>query len=156
MGSAHTRSTTSHHTTTTHTETSITTTTTLLHTMQNPVLTLQQIWNQLHLPCVHSSEPSILKDMYGRPQIPTGFIGSISHKACTGVALVTTSTKNKDPSNVLPPPSTALVSSIGVDIERTFSRRSSIAKKVLTANEMKQLGKLQNVTKEEEVLLRFR
>jgi 4'-phosphopantetheinyl transferase EntD len=103
-----------------------------------------------------------LKDVYGRPQIPLGFLGSISHKSCTGVALVTLSNtsvsiQNHPLTDILTENVDSSVrKSVGVDIERTFSRRSSIAKKVLTPNEMKQLGKLENVTKDEEVLLRFR
>jgi len=97
------------------------------------------------LPCVSSSGPSILKDQYGRPQVPTGFIGSISHKKNLGVALVTTS--NDD--------SLATTRGIGVDIEQRFSRRKDLAKRVLTEWEINNLGKIEGVTRDEEVLLRF-
>lgn len=94
---------------------------------------------------------SILKDEHGRPQVPDGFIGSISHKKMTGVALVS-STELIENNNS----STIPKKGIGVDIEQTFSRRRSIAKKILTANELSDLGNLEGVTKDEEVLLRFR
>jgi|ERR1711957_656176 len=97
------------------------------------------------LPCVPSLGPSILKDQYGRPQVPTGYIGSISHKKNIGVALVSTSNDGS-----LPP-----TRGIGVDIEQTFSRRTDIAKRVLTEREIKNLGKIKGVTRDEEVLLRF-
>ena len=45
---------------------------------------------------------------------------------------------------------------IGVDIERPFSRGKSIARKILTPNEIADLGGLSEVTSDEEVLLRFR
>jgi len=125
-----------------------------MDTLKNRVTLLQQVWDQVQLPLVGYSDPSILKDTYGRPQIPHGFLGSISHKASTGVALVTFSNSTLSfPTHHI---DTNIRKSVGVDIERTFSRRSSIAKKVLTSNEMRVLGKLENVTKEEEVLLRFR
>ena len=101
------------------------------------------------LPAVSNTEPSILKDEHGRPQVPKGYIGSISHKKTTGVALV-----NSVPDNhsVCSSPKIG----IGVDIEQTFSRRRSIAKKVLTSNELENLGNVKGVTRDEEVLLRFR
>lgn len=101
------------------------------------------------LPAVSNSEPSILKDKYGRPEVPKGYIGSISHKKTTGVALVNSVHDNHSVS------STPKIG-IGVDIEQTFSRRRSIAKKVLTSNELENLGNIKGVTRDEEVLLRFR
>lgn len=94
---------------------------------------------------VSSSGLSILKDHYGRPQVPTGFIGSISHKGNLGVALVSSSSDGS-----LPP-----TRGIGVDIEQTFTRRKDIAKRVLTEREIKNLGNMKGVTRDEEVLLRF-
>lgn len=99
-------------------------------------------------PVVTSLDPPILKDEYGRPQVPLGFIGSISHKKTTGVALVN-SVDGQDDGNYKP------MVGIGVDIEQTFSKRRSIAKKVLTSNELKNLGNIEGVTEDEEVLLRF-
>jgi len=98
------------------------------------------------LPYVSRLDPSILKDQYGRPQVPKGFIGSISHKKNMGVALVSA----VDDDGSLPP-----TKGIGVDIEQTFSRRKDIAKKVLTEWEIENLGKIEGVTRDEEVLLRF-
>jgi len=110
----------------------------------------QQQQQQQHtpelLPYVSRLDPSILKDQYGRPQIPTGFIGSISHKKNMGVALVS----SVDDDCSLPP-----TKGVGVDIEQTFSRRKDIAKKVLTEWEIENLGKIEGVTRDEEVLLRF-
>jgi len=88
---------------------------------------------------------SILKDEHGRPQVPKGFLGSISHKQRTGVALVS-------PRHI---GSSLPKQGIGVDIEQTYSKRINIAKKVLTIGERNDLGKLNGVTRDEEVLLRF-
>ena len=94
---------------------------------------------------------SILKDEHGRPKVPKGFLGSISHKKSLGVALVSSQEEVTDEKkNTLP------IKGIGVDIEQTYSRRRNIAKKVLTTNELSNLGHLEGVTKDEEVLLRFR
>eukprot|EP00551_Chaetoceros_affinis_P012390 CAMPEP_0203673686 /NCGR_PEP_ID=MMETSP0090-20130426/13549_1 /ASSEMBLY_ACC=CAM_ASM_001088 /TAXON_ID=426623 /ORGANISM="Chaetoceros affinis, Strain CCMP159" /LENGTH=456 /DNA_ID=CAMNT_0050539391 /DNA_START=434 /DNA_END=1804 /DNA_ORIENTATION=+ len=111
----------------------------------------------VQLPVVNQMDPSILKDQYGRPQVPKGYIGSISHKKTTGVALVNclpivSEDDNSSPSS---PPSLRPRIGIGVDIEQTFSPRRSIAKKILTKNELEHLGKLNGVTVDEEVLLRF-
>lgn len=100
------------------------------------------------LPLVSKSEHSILKDHHGRPQVPKGFIGSISHKKTTGVALVNNLPEDHSVS------STPKIG-IGVDIEQTFSRRRSIATKILTRNELESLGHVKGVTRDEEVLLRF-
>ncbi len=116
----------------------------------------------VQLPVVTNLDQSILKDKFGRPQVPKGFIGSISHKKTTGVALVNSIPISDDDLN--PSSKTTLSSSfsptpkigIGVDIEQTFSLRRSIAKKILTSNELENLGKLNGVTRDEEVLLRFR
>ena len=94
---------------------------------------------------------SIMRDQHGRPKVPTGFLGSISHKKTTGVALVS-STEIVEDDNLCALPRRG----IGVDIEQTFSKRRSIAKKILTPNELNDLGNLEGVTKDEEVLLRFR
>lgn len=102
------------------------------------------------LPNVSTNDQSILKDEHGRPQVPNGFIGSISHKKNTAVALVSTLPPGNK-SEVMSPPSIG----VGVDIEQSFSRRRNIAKKILTPNELDDLGKLDGVTRDEEVLLRF-
>jgi hypothetical protein len=73
-------------------------------------------------------ESCILKDAYGRPLMPAGLYGSISHKESTAVALIS-ETK-----------------SIGVDVENS-RRERSIARKVLTPHEISDLGKLE-VTKQ--------
>ena len=80
---------------------------------------------------------SILKDEYGRPLVPHGYLGSISHKQNIGVALVMTTNDSSDANsddNML---------GIGVDIERTQVRRMKIASKVLTPKEMGELGRVE-------------
>lgn len=94
---------------------------------------------------------SILKDMYGRPQLPEGIFGSISHKGRTGVALVRRSSPaspNEKKQNM----------GIGVDLEDASyaHRRRHVARKVLTPGEMAHLGTLAPVVSpDEEILLRF-
>lgn len=86
----------------------------------------------------------ILKDTQGRPRLPLGTFGSISHKRAYGVALV----KHDDTSNL---------AGVGVDLEHTTRKgRRNIGKRVLTDNEIMDLGKLSGISAEEEVLLRFR
>jgi|AntRauTorckE5430_2_1112549.scaffolds.fasta_scaffold09738_1 4'-phosphopantetheinyl transferase EntD len=102
------------------------------------------------LPNVSTDDQSILKDEHGRPQVPHGFIGSISHKQTTGVALISTLPPGKDNGNMASP-----TIGVGVDIEQSFSRRRNIATKILTPNELEDLGMLDSVTRDEEVLLRF-
>lgn len=79
----------------------------------------------------------ILKDQHGRPNVPRGFMGSISHKQRTGVALVAVDLLNSENSGDKPR------HGIGIDIEQITSQRSSIAKKVLTENEINQLGQIE-------------
>jgi phosphopantetheine--protein transferase-like protein len=102
------------------------------------------------LPAVSTKDQSILKDEHGRPKVPKGFIGSISHKQNTAVALVSTLPSGND-QEIMSSPTIG----VGVDIEQSFTRRRNIAKKILTSNELDDLGKLDGVTRDEEVLLRF-
>jgi phosphopantetheine--protein transferase-like protein len=109
-----------------------------------------------------AGDKSILKDSFGRPQVPAGFLGSISHKGNAGVALVRktdTTTFQRDCINENPVLSEEGLSpatmGIGIDIEEAKPKRRSIARKVLTPNERRELGRLPNVSAEEEVLLRF-
>jgi 4'-phosphopantetheinyl transferase EntD len=86
----------------------------------------------------------ILKDEYGRPQLPPGICGSISHKLDRGVALIAAVENTAS-------------TSIGIDLEVTSRKgKRSIAPRVLTEVERQSLGKIPNLTVEEEVLLRFR
>jgi len=87
-------------------------------------------------PCSVSTR-SILKDAHGRPQLPPGFLGSISHKRNTGVALVAPAVKDYCTSS-----NESLRIGIGVDIEESTPKRRSVARKVLTPNEQKNLGLL--------------
>lgn len=75
----------------------------------------------------------ILKDAHGRPNVPPNYLGSISHKrsiadGTTAVALLAPYVKGMG---------------VGVDIELAFSGRKSIAKRVLTPNEIKELGRIE-------------
>jgi phosphopantetheine--protein transferase-like protein len=99
---------------------------------------------------------SILKDMYGRPQLPEGILGSISHKGPTGVALV----RRMDGAGhaALEDVSVPHPMGIGVDLEDVTNahQRRNVARKVLTPEETTQLGTLApDVSMEEEILLRF-
>jgi enterobactin synthetase component D len=99
----------------------------------------------------------LLKDEYGRPQLPPGYLGSISHKRSVGVALVA-----PDPAMcnsgggepALRPGSPQR--GIGVDIEGSVPNpKSNIAQRVLTARERNELGRIEGISAAEEVLLRF-
>jgi len=107
--------------------------------------------SSIKLPYVAKMDQSILKDEHGRPQVPIGYLGSISHKKNYGVALVTEIKTGIEEDGTVAPPKVG----IGVDIERPFSRGKSIARKILTPNEIADLGGLSEVTSDEEVLLRF-
>jgi hypothetical protein len=80
---------------------------------------------------------AILKDEYGRPAVPTGFLGSISHKRRTGVALVAVDDSTAE-SNAGSPRL-----GIGIDLEQICSQGSSIARKVLTKTEIEDLGRIE-------------
>eukprot|EP00550_Attheya_septentrionalis_P006272 CAMPEP_0198295792 /NCGR_PEP_ID=MMETSP1449-20131203/29602_1 /TAXON_ID=420275 /ORGANISM="Attheya septentrionalis, Strain CCMP2084" /LENGTH=476 /DNA_ID=CAMNT_0043996201 /DNA_START=203 /DNA_END=1633 /DNA_ORIENTATION=+ len=103
------------------------------------------------LPVVNREEHCILRDQYGRPGLPQGYLGSISHKKNTGVALVACDDERliSTDSNDTP------IKGIGVDIEQTFSKNKNIGKRILTERELKELGNIEGVTRDEEVLLRF-
>jgi 4'-phosphopantetheinyl transferase EntD len=101
-----------------------------------------------------SIRSSILKDMYGRPLLPNGYLGSISHKGSIGVALV----QNVEDQYLhhqqiqlssgagvglqLPLPTPRM--GIGVDIEDISHAhlRRNVARKVLTPHEVQNLGTL--------------
>ena len=86
----------------------------------------------------------VLRDSYGRPSLKESIRGSISHKQGIGVALVA-------------PCSDTTPCGIGVDLEVTSRPgKRSIATKILTQNELDGLGRIPNVSVDEEVLLRFR
>merc|ERR1711862_168824 len=76
--------------------------------------------------CSNEKTIPILKDNYGRPIVPYGYLGSISHKKYIGVSLVD---KHKQKRG------------IGIDIEQTYSK-INIEKRVLTENEIMDLGSL--------------
>lgn len=82
---------------------------------------------------------SILKDEHGRPQLPDGWLGSISHKRQVGVALAVHSNVN---TNMHCTTKFVLRKGVGVDIEETTPKTHiNIARKVLTINEQHQLGR---------------
>ena len=97
------------------------------------------------LPCVSKEDPCILKDEYGRPMVPPGFLGSISHKDNIGVALVA---EDGDDASLI-------TKGIGIDIEKASTLKSRIERKILTPNERENLGNLEGISRDEEVLLRF-
>lgn len=99
------------------------------------------------LPRVSMDDPCILKDEYGRPMVPTGFIGSISHKDNTGVALVA---EDDDLGNT-----NEIVKGVGIDIEKATARQKRIERRILTPNEQENLGHIEGISRDEEVLLRF-
>ena len=82
----------------------------------------------------------ILKDEHGRPNVPPGYLGSISHKNKAAVALITKMDHPKDCSSLHGAGPTM---GVGVDLEEvTASSKSSIARKVLTKQEIEQLGQV--------------
>jgi hypothetical protein len=91
--------------------------------------------NAVYAPVLHETPSfSILKDKHGRPELPRGFLGSISHKDNIGVALVALidNAKNKGDTR----------EGIGIDIEKCEPRSSRIARRVLTPREVESLGHL--------------
>eukprot|EP00977_Amphora_coffeiformis_P010172 scaffold2363_cov159-Amphora_coffeaeformis.AAC.34 len=86
----------------------------------------------------------ILKDAHGRPNIPRSFRGSISHKGDVAVAMVAPATTERE-----------TVWAIGVDLEVRQKGRSRIGNRILTVSEQGNLGFVDGILAEEEVLLRF-
>lgn len=102
-------------------------------------LAMRQVLNKdsfSSLSCSGSESAAILKDEYGRPNVPSNYLGSISHKrnntdgTTTGVAL-------------LSPTVEGVAMGVGVDIEHATSERRSIAKRVLTEHEINSLGRIE-------------
>jgi 4'-phosphopantetheinyl transferase EntD len=79
--------------------------------------------------CLQHTEPC-LKDLKGRPLLPKGQLGSISHKGLVGVALSTCVDGSTKPI------------AIGVDIEQHSSNKRSVASRILTKSEIQDLGRL--------------
>ena len=90
-----------------------------------------------------ASSVSILKDKHGRPDIPKGFLGSISHKKNIGVALVSVDNNYDIGATYSKISATPKLRGIGVDIEKCEPRSSRISRRVLTPRELESLGKLQ-------------
>uniref|UniRef100_A0A7S4VUS3 4'-phosphopantetheinyl transferase N-terminal domain-containing protein n=1 Tax=Ditylum brightwellii TaxID=49249 RepID=A0A7S4VUS3_9STRA len=78
------------------------------------------------LPAVSADDAAILKDEHGRPTMPKGVLGSITHKKKTGVALVSSASTRRR--------------GVGVDLEQTCTGRRSIARRILTEGEILNLG----------------
>jgi phosphopantetheinyl transferase (holo-ACP synthase) len=96
----------------------------------------------LGLHYVSTTDP-ILKDAHGRPAVPAGFLGSISHKRRTAVALVAVHEQEQQADTGMGDGSRPRLG-IGVDIEQTVtSSRNSIARKVLTVRERETLGRIE-------------
>lgn len=109
---------------------------------------------EICLPRVSMDEPCILKDSYGRPMVPPGFLGSISHKENIGVALVAKDTdRNRNDGSV--DNTTTITKGVGIDIEKIPKGESNVERKVLTPNERENLGNIEGISRAEEVLLRF-
>lgn len=83
----------------------------------------------------------ILKDEYGRPTMPAGYLGSISHKRNAAVAMVTPDPSRMSVQGHLSKETTKI--GIGADLEEATSNRSSIARKVLTKEEIETLGNVE-------------
>lgn len=101
-----------------------------------------------------SCRNAILKDAFGRPTLPLGVVGSISHKGNVAVALV--ANKQQPQQDELSHDGQDWA--IGVDLEVRQKGRQGIARRILTPNERDSLGLLllnDNVDGDEEVLLRF-
>jgi phosphopantetheinyl transferase len=95
------------------------------------IKTRQSFWlGRLALRQVIDTPDPILKDSYGRPRLPEGYVASISHKGTAGVALVQ-------------PPTRETSSCIGVDLEWSQPQGNrNVARKVLTLREQKNLGQI--------------
>eukprot|EP01041_Mallomonas_annulata_P011278 gene11278-23592_t len=84
--------------------------------------------------------PSILRDQWGAPTLPSHITGSISHKddLAVGIARVDST------------------GSVGIDLEHIYNKAAStLWRRILTEAEQSRLGRLPSTTIEEEVLLRF-
>jgi 4'-phosphopantetheinyl transferase EntD len=75
-----------------------------------------------------ASNSPILKDAHGRPTLPDGYLGSISHKQTTAVALVAQYDHTDSKMG------------IGIDLEYVTESKAKIATRVLTKAEMENLG----------------
>jgi hypothetical protein len=83
-----------------------------------------------------SFENPMLKDEAGRPQLPRGYIGSISHKHAAACALVSAIADEQTFNNTI-----LRRAALGVDMEVTKRESTcSIERKVLTEREREQLG----------------
>ena len=115
----------------------------------------------------YSDYPPILRDPFGRPDLSSSstdssmLFGSISHKKDRGVAILANpyiqqKLSTRQNSNEEEEGRPQKLVGVGIDLE-LVSRpgKASIAKRVLTAKELKELGRLTGITSEEEVLLRF-
>ncbi|CAJ1911476.1 unnamed protein product [Cylindrotheca closterium] len=119
----------------------------LVHGMTLPLARQESFWlGRLSMRLAldgssYKDHAPILRDTHGRPQLPLGTFGSISHKGGYGAALV-----SRDQT----------LAGVGVDLEYTSrAGKKNIGKRVLTDDEMMDLGKLPGISAEEEVLLRF-
>jgi 4'-phosphopantetheinyl transferase EntD len=94
----------------------------------------------------HVSMP-LLKDDAGRPVVPHGYGGSISHKEHVGVALVAAVECNTNNNTNNSTTNQRTRSGIGIDLEYCNGSRSKIARKVLTEHERQSLGQLEVSTR---------
>jgi 4'-phosphopantetheinyl transferase EntD len=82
-------------------------------------------------------------DDRGAPVLPSGILGSITHKEALAAALVTDATAGGRDARV------------GVDLELDVVRSQDIASRVLTAGELEAIAPLDATERAREVLLRF-
>jgi len=101
----------------------------------------------------NSKHAPILCHDDGRPRLPEGYCGSITHKVLKSTGDVYAVAVVKPTTTVT---TDACEEAIGVDLEETSKvQKRNIAKRILTPHEMSELGGVEDVTVEEEVLLRF-
>lgn len=117
---------------------------------QHPAKAKTFILGRLAMRSLLKTNQPLLKDPYGRPNLPQGYLGSISHKHNVGVALLRSDDDLNEHNH-----QQHQKMGVGVDIEGTTTKHRSIAKKILTDRELGELGQLNNVSADEEILLRF-
>ena len=115
--------------------------------LRRALQSLQTSSNVVDREWLFSDDCVLLKDEYGRPCLPRGFLGSISHKDTTAVGLICPGAvygKDDEP-----------LSAIGVDLEYCIKARKNFGRRVLTASEMDSLGQVDDMDLDTEVRLRF-
>jgi enterobactin synthetase component D len=86
--------------------------------------------------------PPVLADARGAPELPSGMVGSISHKESLAVALIATVAEGTS-------------ARVGVDIEVDETRPYDIGSKVLTDDEAAEIAEFEWPRRQSETRLRF-